>query len=360
VLGAILYAAGTLALTAFAYFHAERARDHLRARISQMRSDIAEAEEAARVEEAEREFKDASSRAGHALSDFYRGYSTPYIPPPEPLGTAPRSHYSESDLRDAERELSKSSTGSNAAVSIVTYAAAAWTVLLFLYFPVKWLIRGFEAENEDGCAIADRRESRNRAPTWTGGYRLRKPILERSGFLRWALAFLLTAATAAMIGTSLWKSRADEAAAPNTTPDRSIWPESVPPAAPSARPPQMSAIENNSSPSEHNRTRNLAETMSPSLNVGEELPGTSEGSWAPSELVLVKRWYELNRVCLEWSFASQGGDNSGHESVAGEAACGELEDLSERLRQMNICYGKEGQAQADMQLHRCGTGSEQL
>lgn len=155
-------------------------------------------------------------------------------------------------------------------------------------------------------------------------------------------------------------SRPDEAAVPNATSTHNIPPASVPPTTPSARPLEIPALGNSGVASEHNQTGSFAETTSHSTSTSEALPGGSKASWKPSELALVKRWYKLNRLCLEWSFAPQGDENSDHESVAEEPACRKLEDLSERLRQINVCYGKEGQSQADMELHRCGPGSEQL
>lgn len=72
------------------------------------------------------------------------------------------------------------------------------------------------------------------------------------------------------------------------------------------------------------------------------------GSWTVKESSLISQWHEANSKC-------RGGSGDDEATIA---ACDERDGaLKDRLRDANICYGREGEAGYQMVMHRCGATS---
>jgi hypothetical protein len=62
---------------------------------------------------------------------------------------------------------------------------------------------------------------------------------------------------------------------------------------------------------------------------------------------LIAIWYDLNEMCRGWS-----GDDPHTNEV-----CAVREKAGLTLNKLGWCYGKKGQAGAEMSWHRCGKAS---
>ena len=129
ILAAMLYLIGTVAVSALAYRSAEADRTAAIQEIGLARDRIAQS----RSKEAVRKVKQAFSQLDQAVSDFQRGYRTPYVQPAAPFDTAPSPD--DSEVEQAEARLAELQTSEAAATFTVMVAAILWVTLLLLYFP---------------------------------------------------------------------------------------------------------------------------------------------------------------------------------------------------------------------------------